>query len=125
MSINRWASFLAHEKLEPKRCDEYNDIFVLIKLTEELAKLGGIPCYRPYRDRLESRRFVVNTAMDLGIDLMAITHRGKPSIGRGLLDIWEIEYKRRFGSAHGTAAWAELKRRGVVTKLAKENNERN
>lgn len=49
--------------------------------------------------------------MDLGIDLTKIR------MGRGLLDIWNQEYTKRYGSIIGTKGWKEEKRRDVKTKL--------
>jgi hypothetical protein len=116
--LNLWASFLAAEKLTAKTVDNFE---VLLDLAQELAKRGVVPSRRPYKDRIQSRRLVVNAAMDLGIDLTGLKKQGdKLAMGRGLLDVWKEEYARRFGSAFGTAAWAELKRRAVVTKLAEQ-----
>jgi hypothetical protein len=81
-----------------------------------------MPSRRPYAARIASRRLIVVAAMDLGIDLMAITkvYDGKVAMGRGLIDVWHQVYAERFGSNHGTASWAELRRRRVVKKLSLE-----
>ena len=50
--------------------------------------------------------------MDLGIDLAVYR------VGRGLLDIWNEEYTKRYGSTVGTPGWKEDKRRKVVTKVS-------
>lgn len=121
--INLWANFLASEKLTPKSVGE-EGTQILLTLAEALAKLKVKPCRRPYFFRQVARRAVVEQAINLGIDLPALTTvRGKVAMGRGLLDMWSTVYKERFGSNYGTNAWFELKRRGVVTKLAKENYE--
>jgi hypothetical protein len=44
---------------------------------------------------------------------------GKPALGRGLLDVWNAEYQRRFGSTIGTAGAHEISRRKVVTNLTR------
>lgn len=104
--IDKWANFLAAEKLTPR----IENPMVLVKLAEELAQ-RGIPYFRPYQKRIESRRLVVDTAIDLGIDLTGIKFNGKIVMARSLLDIWNEEYKKRFGDNVGTAGWREDKRR--------------
>lgn len=111
-TIDKWASFLAAEKLTPQR----GDAVALIRLAEELAE-RSTPVFQPYAKRLESRRLVVNTAMDAEIDLAGMKHNGKIAMSRGLLDIWNQEYAKRFGSAYGTAGQKEATRRDVKTKL--------
>lgn len=116
--LNIWAGFLAHEKL--KDLDEPY-LLSILGLCEELVERNPEPKpFRSYKDRIECRKLVVNTAMDLGIDLPAMKRKNKVAMGRGLLDVWMEEYAKRFGSNYGTNAWAELKRRGVSTKLSKE-----
>lgn len=118
--INLWANFLSCERLEPKYVGE-EGTEVLLDLAIELGKRGKTPSRRPYIGRIASRRLVVVAAMDLGIDLMALTtNRGKVAMGRGLIDVWHQIYAERFGSNFGTASWAELRRRRVVTKLSEE-----
>jgi hypothetical protein len=109
--INQWAKFLAAEKLRPNE----ESTLVLLDLATALAKTDVKPRRSPYVFRQLARKTIVNTAMDLGIDLPALG-----DIGRGLLDVWVEEYVRRFGSAEGTNAWHELKRRTIVTNLSKE-----
>lgn len=119
--MNLWANFLACEKLTPKSLGE-EGTQVLLDLATELANRAVMPSRRPYRARIATRRLVVNVAMDLGIDLMALTkaYDGKVAMGRGLIDVWHQVYAERFGSNFGTASWAELRRRRVVTKLSEE-----
>lgn len=119
--LNLWANFLSQEKLTPKSIGE-EGTQVLLDLTIELGKRNVLPSRRPYAARIASRRLVVIAAMDLGIDLMAITkvYDGKVAMGRGLIDVWHQVYAERFGSNFGTASWAELRRRRVVTKLSEE-----
>jgi hypothetical protein len=119
--INLWANFLSQEKLTPKSIGE-EGTQVLLDLTIELANRKVMPSRRPYSARIASRRLIVVAAMDLGIDLMAITkvYDGKVAMGRGLIDVWHKVYAERFGSNYGTASWAELRRRRVVTKLSLE-----
>ena len=58
--------------------------------------------------------------MDLGIDLPAMKNkRGKTSMSRGLLDIWNERQAARFGSTFGTAAKKESDRRDIKTRMAK------
>jgi hypothetical protein len=116
--IDLWANFLANEKLDPKSVDPYR-VMDLVRLCEELAK-DRLPMVSPHAAKAESRRLVAGTAMGLGIDLTAIRKRGqsKPAIGRGLLDAWLEVYRLKYGSAFGTAGEREVKRRGVVSRLA-------
>lgn len=115
-NVDLWANFLANEKLTPARVE---DPMLLVKLCEKLAETGG-PRVKPYAAKLISRRRVVNQAMDLGIDLAALKDRGKLIMSRGLLDIWNSEYAKRYGSNVGTAAWKEAKRRDIKTLLRSE-----
>lgn len=110
-----WMNFLVHEKLDPKNMAD-GDVHNFLKLTQFLGEKDR-PYFSPYVKRLESRRLICEAAIDLSLDLTAIKRRGKPLIGRGLLDVWLVVYKERFGSAVGTAGWSEVKRRTVVTKL--------
>ncbi len=112
--IDAWGRFLSHEKLTPSRVP---DPMVLVSLCERLAQ-DGPPCIRMHLDTLASRTRVVKAAMDMGIDLAGIRYRGRPAMGRGLLDAWNREYAARFGSTVGTAGEREVKRRGVKTRLA-------
>jgi hypothetical protein len=114
-----WANFLCNEKLSPQRCAGYE--MSLVQLCEELAKKRG-PKVRPYKLRLESRQLVVQTAMDLGIDLAGIKFRGKMAMARSLLDTWNSEYTKRFGSNIGTSSWKEDKRRNAKMRLKHEQD---
>lgn len=116
-SVDKWAQFLVNEKLTPARVGER--LLHLVQLCERLSE-GGPPYLRMHKDKLDSRRRVVVAAMDLGLDLAAIRYRGKVAMGRGLLDVWNVEYSRRFGSNVGTASAREVKRRDIVTKLSKK-----
>lgn len=125
-NTNLWARFFANEKIVPDQLSE-KDIQTLMRLCEALGAKRS-----PYEgkgvshiNKMEARRLAVNTAMDMGIDLMAIKkkkfHGGtKPAMGRGLLDVWNEEYQKRFGSIRGTLGEAEVIRRKVVTKLAEQ-----
>jgi hypothetical protein len=115
--INIWANFLMNEKLSPERVGEEN-IEVLIYLCEKLAEKSrpNISCYQK---KIETRRLVVNTAMDLGLDLPAITHNGKMAMARSLIDIWNEEYCKRFGSNIGTSTWKEVIRRNIKSNETK------
>lgn len=125
-ALNYWAQFFANEKLTPASIGAESTL-VLMKLCAELAKTGspfdgkGIS----HASKIAARRLAVNTAMDLGIDLMKMRkpgrHRGsKPAMGRGLLDVWNEEYAKRFGSTVGTPGAFEIKRRKVSGGLANE-----
>ncbi len=113
-TVDVWANFLSNHGLDPKKV---GDPLRLVQLAEALAQKGR-PSFRPHKDRLESRRLLVNTAMDLGIDLAGMKDRGKLIMDRGLLDIWNQEYAKRFGSEYGTAGWREAKRRTARTTVA-------
>lgn len=120
--FERWANKLSHDKV---RMDVVGDADrgKLIELCAELAKRYPNVTCRAHP--LHSRREVCEAAIDLGIDLAAMRSlsrykRGKPVIGRGLLDVWNVVLKERFGSNVGTNAWFEAKRRDIVTKLSKE-----
>ncbi len=125
-AINLWANFLSNEKLSPEYLSP-EDTIKIISLCDRLATIAN-PCIRTHKHKLDSRRLVVTTAFDMGIDLLAMKrpkHSGgtKPAIGRGLLDIWNEEYAKRFGSAKGTSGEAEVRRRGIVTRLSKPQDE--
>lgn len=108
-NIQKWANFFEHEKLHRDKVMPMK----LLLLAEELAKLGT-PIFRPYTARLQTRILLVNKAMDLGIDLTEIR------MGRGLLDIWNQEYTRRYGSIIGTKGWKEDNRRKAKSKVIGE-----
>ena len=114
--IDKWANFLANEKLRPSSVGEQWTM-ELVRLCEALAAKRG-PKVSPYRAKLESRRLVCETAMDLGIDLPAIKARGRVAMARSLLDAWNSAYAARHGSTFGTAAAREAIRRNVVTRLS-------
>ena len=90
-------------------------------LCEKLAELRG-PKIKMHKDKLQSRELVCEVAIANGIDLPAIKYYGKVMMGRGLLDAWNIVYKRVFGDTIGTAGEAEVRRRNLVTKLCKERD---
>jgi hypothetical protein len=117
--IDKWANFLANEKLRPASVGEHWTM-ELVRLCEALAAKRG-PKVTPYAERLASRRLVVDTAMDLGIDLPAIRGRtGRLVISRSLLDAWNLAYRERHGSILGTASAREAKRRDIKTRLCRE-----
>jgi hypothetical protein len=117
--MDKWARFLNHEKLNPKKMHP-DDLMELVELCEELAKKGS-PKYTPYVQRIVTRKLIVETALDLGIDLAGIkdARTGRYLIGRGLLDVWLVAYKSRYGSTFGTQAEWEAKRRNVKIRLSK------
>jgi hypothetical protein len=114
--IDLWAGFLKHEKLDPKQMSP-DWVLKLIGLCEELAKKGK-PKYRPYAARIQTRELIVNTAMDMAIDLVNIRNKfkGRYIIGRGLLDVWNRIYEKRFGSIHGTRGELVNIHRQIVSK---------
>lgn len=119
-----WAGRLAHDKMEMDKVND-QDRAKLIELVAELAKRHPEAQGQSHVHTLHFRKLVAETAMDLGIDLLAIKSmsrfkRGKPIIGRGLLDVWNEVLKQRFGSAVGTNAWREDKRRKIVTDMSKD-----
>lgn len=89
--INCWANFLSNEKLTPERVGDNFD--VILFLAEQLA-IEGKPNLNMHKDKLESRRRVVAKAMDYQIDLVQIKYKNKVAMGRGLLDAWNLEYKK-------------------------------
>ena len=118
--IDLWANFLFNEKIVagPKVGEQWT--FKIIKLCEELAKTGS-PKIRPYKAKIETRKIVVEKAMDLGIDLPSIKNQnGRAIIGRGLLDVWNQCYNKRHGSIIGTQGQLVATHRDIVTKLSKE-----
>lgn len=115
MSMDKWANFLWNEKLDPKKLQP-DQIMRLIELTERLSAIRP-PKISMHKFKLESRRLVAETAMDMGFDLVNLKHRGKPLIGRGLLDIWNAVLRERFDSNSGTNAEKEAKRRDIKTSL--------
>jgi hypothetical protein len=122
-NINKWANFLKNEKLDPAVLSE-KDTLKLMMLAAKLAE-SGPPKIGSHADKQESRRKVCNTAFDMAIDLMGMKkqkyHGGsKPAIGRGLLDVWNEQYKIRFGSTVGTLGASEVTRRTVVTRLSEQ-----
>jgi len=109
-----WHSFLDNHKLD------YNDP-KLQELCVQLA-LRGRPKVRPHKARLESRRLVCLVAIEMGLDLTAIKHKGKIVMSRGLLDAWNLAYKEKYGSTLGTAGSKEVTRRNIKTKLSKQKD---
>jgi hypothetical protein len=120
--IKVWGNFLVHEKLDPANMTP-NDVVKIVQLCEVLAVKEPMPrIWKSYKERLLARRLVCSTAMDLAHDLSGIKHKskGKPLMGRGLLDIWTVVYAERFGSNVGTNGWFETKRRNVKTKIGQD-----
>ncbi len=120
IGIDNWANFLVNEKLDPRKMDDDSsmELAYLCEILSENSK----PIRKPYKKRIETRRLIVETALDLGIDLIAFKNKrtGKILIGRGLLNIWKIAYELKYGSAQGTKGEWEIKRRDIKTKLSKE-----
>lgn len=120
---DKWANFLANEKLVPRSMDPVW-VLRLIALCERMA-LVRPPAISPYKAKLEAREFVCLTAMEMGLDLTAVRHRatGKVLMARSLLDAWNKAYHKKFGGTAGTAGVAEATRRNIVTKLCKERED--
>lgn len=118
-----WLNFLRHEKLDPERTDP-KSAERLKELATRLGAGGGCKTFLGYgyADRIKCRRIVCETAIDMGFDLMSVKHKGKPKplIGRGLLDVWNVVYKERFGGVIGTGGWFEDKRRKVSSTYKQE-----
>ncbi len=115
-----WANFLFNEKLDPVRIREEKWILLLIALCEKLASIQR-PNLNTHKTKLDCRKLVCETAMEMGIDLPGIkSNKGKYLIGRGLLDMWNKVTAEKYGSAIGTQSEWEAKRRNVVTRLSKE-----
>jgi hypothetical protein len=123
MSIDKWANFLKNEKLDPKNISaEWT--MKLIQLCEALASIHS-PKISMHKFKIESRKLVVETAMNLGIDLASIRHKmtGRYIIGRGLLDVWNQVYKERYGAIDGTRGQLIDIHRKVVTHLRRTAND--
>lgn len=115
--INSWANFLFNEKLDPKHMTPHQ-IIDLVRLCGLLAEVRP-PKINMHKDKLESRRFVCETAIENSIDLAGIKKQGKKlMMGRGLLDMWLVVYQEYFDDAYGTTAFTESKRRDIKTRLA-------
>lgn len=112
-TVRAWSNFLECEKLA--RAMPFQE---LLGFCIELAKIGP-PKFKPYKDRLNTRRLVCETALSNGIDLAKYKHNGKIAMGRGLLDIWNIRYTERFGGNYGTTGAKEASRRDIKTRLHK------
>jgi hypothetical protein len=124
-AITRWTNALRFDKLAMDAVGT-DDVGKLVEVCTLLAvRFPDIKLGQGYKARQKNRADICHAAIDLGIDLVGIKalsryKRGKPLIGRGLLDVWTEVLKERFGSAHGTNAWFEQRRRNVKTKMAKE-----
>lgn len=121
---NLWASFLSNDKIDAGKLASDKYVLQLMELCQKLASIRK-PSYASHVEKMACRRLVCTTAFDLGIDLMGMKKRKfhggtKPAMGRGLLDVWNQEYAKRFGSIIGTAGAAEITRRTVVTRLSKQ-----
>lgn len=120
--IDLWANFLFNEKLDPNQLDP-KDTLRLLELCQRLAQIRP-PKINPHKSKLESRALVCETAIDMGFDLMTIKRLkngvSKVAMGRGLLDVWNEVYKKRFGSTLGTSGESEVTRRKIVTNLLKD-----
>jgi len=113
-----WANFLANEKLTDVRVptDKLDSLIRLLVL----KKRG--PKTKPHAAKLETRKYVCAIAMESGIDIAGWKHNGKLAMGRGLLDAWNSEYQRKFGTTFGTSGAKETVRRDVKTKLSKNTD---
>lgn len=120
--VARWANKLAGDKLAMDKVGD-GDRGKLLELCILLAeRFPDVTCRH---HRYHTRKDVCEAAIDLGIDLLTIRSgsrykRGKPLIGRGLLEAWTVVLAARFGSAVGTNAWFEQRRRDIKTKMAKD-----
>lgn len=115
--INKWANFLMNDKLSPAGLKD-DDVLVILDLCAKLAQIRP-PKIQMHKDKIESRRLVCVTAMEAGYDLAGIKRHGKMAMGRGLLDVWNEEYKKKFGTIFGTLGEQEVIRRGVSTENIK------
>lgn len=115
--INKWANFLYNEKLDPDNLSP-TDTLKIMALAETLASIRG-PEISTHVLKLESRKLVVETAMDMLIDLPSMKHarNGRTIMGRGLLDAWNLAYAKKFGSIVGTPGQAAVRHRDIVTKM--------
>lgn len=118
--MDSWANFFFNEKLDPAKMDE-ESMMELVWFCEQLSKMRA-PCIRMHMDKLQTRKYACYLAMDLGIDLMEFRDKrtGKHLIGRGLLDMWNEVYTKRFGSTVGTRGAWEAKRRDCKIKLTQQ-----
>ena len=117
--LNLWGDFLANEKVNVRRLTP-KALGGFVLLVAKLANTGAPPRYNPHSEKLKARELVVKTAMDAGIDMGGWTDGGLVVMGRGLLDAWNAEYVRRFGSNMGTSGALEAARRDVKTRLGRE-----
>lgn len=124
--IDLWANFMKNEHISPDKIGDNPKVLLkLLELCRRLAELQP-PEISMHKDKLRSRALVCQVAMEMEFDLPAI--RGykngklKPIIGRGLLDAWNIEYAKKFGSNLGTNGVAEVRRRTIVTRLMKDQS---
>lgn len=117
-----WANFLFNEKLTQDILEQMG-VSKLIDFFRALEAKGR-PDIRSHTHKMAARRLLVNTAMECEIDLTKLKKfGGKVAMGRGLLDVWNEEYKKRFGGNIGTDGVYEAKRRNVVTKLSNQRAE--
>lgn len=120
--INLWANFVMNEKLDPKTLSE-KDVLVLMTICEALAA-DGPPKITMHPDKINSRRLLCRKAIEMGIDLTKMKRgRMKMAMGRGLLDVWNEEYGKKFGGTLGTSGAAEITRRSIVTAAAKRREQ--
>lgn len=115
--LDRWGNFLAWEKITVQREVPVEQLLDFIKL----LSTRGEPKSKPYKLRLATRRIICETAIDNGIDLTKWKFKGRLTMSRGLLDMWNKVYQERFQSTYGTPGAKEAIRRDVKTKLGKLN----
>lgn len=97
-----WIEFLANERLSIERV---GIAWVsLCNLCLVLAT-GNKPKWEDHQARIETRRLIARTAINLKIDLAAIHFKGKSAMGAALLEVWREESERKFGS--NSAAYSD------------------
>lgn len=124
-AFTRWSNMLRFDKLAIDAVGD-DDVAKLVEVCNLLTtRHPDVKLGQGHKHRQWLRKEVCTAAIDLGIDLVSIRSlsrykSGKPLIGRGLLDVWTAVLAERFGSAVGTNAWMEQRRRDVKTRMAKD-----
>lgn len=126
-NIDKWANFLANEHLDPNSLTRA-DIDTVLRLCQRLSLNGGpyegVKGSPMHKHTIEARRKVCHACFDLLIDLTKIKRRKGPkgglkvAMGRGLLDVWNEEYTKRYGGNVGTPGVYESTRRNIVTRMS-------
>lgn len=117
-----WANFLLNEKLTQEILEQMG-VSKLIDFFRALEAKGR-PDIRSHTHEVATQRLLVKTTMECQIDLTRLKKfGGKVAMGRGLLDVWNEEYKKCFGGNIGTDGVHEAKCRNVITKLSNQRTE--